>query len=113
MINYKYPTIVPGATPIGSDGRAPDEELLWEDNEENFKSIVGGKHQKINLTFHSHLERGFKNSTISAIALANQIEDWRNQRLKHLKKLKIDSRRLKKLKHLKKSKIKEVEDWRS
>jgi hypothetical protein len=30
MIDYKYPTIALGATPIGSAGRAPDEELLWE-----------------------------------------------------------------------------------
>jgi hypothetical protein len=31
MIDYKYPTIASGATPIGSAGRAPDEELLWEE----------------------------------------------------------------------------------
>jgi hypothetical protein len=46
MIGYKYPTIASGATPIGSAGRALDEELLREDNEENFESIIGGKHQK-------------------------------------------------------------------
>jgi hypothetical protein len=28
MIDYKYPTIASGATPIRSAGRAPDEELL-------------------------------------------------------------------------------------
>jgi hypothetical protein len=28
MIDYKYPTIASGATPIGSADRAPDEELL-------------------------------------------------------------------------------------
>jgi hypothetical protein len=28
MIDYKYPTIASRATPIGSAGRAPDEELL-------------------------------------------------------------------------------------
>jgi hypothetical protein len=28
MIDYKYPTIASGATPIGNAGRAPDEELL-------------------------------------------------------------------------------------
>jgi hypothetical protein len=33
MIDYKYPTIASGAAPIGSTGRAPDEELLREDNE--------------------------------------------------------------------------------
>jgi hypothetical protein len=32
MIDYKYSTIASGATPIGSAGRAPDEELPWEDN---------------------------------------------------------------------------------
>jgi hypothetical protein len=31
MIDYKYPTIASGATPIGSAGRAPDEELLQEE----------------------------------------------------------------------------------
>jgi hypothetical protein len=30
MIDYKFPTIASGATPIGSAGRAPDEELLRE-----------------------------------------------------------------------------------
>jgi hypothetical protein len=38
--------------------------------EENFESIVSGKNQKINSTFHSHRESRFKNSTILAIALA-------------------------------------------
>jgi hypothetical protein len=33
MIDYKYPTIASGATPIGSAGRAADEELLREDYE--------------------------------------------------------------------------------
>jgi hypothetical protein len=33
MIDYKYPTIAPGATPIGSTGRAPDEDLLQEDHQ--------------------------------------------------------------------------------
>jgi hypothetical protein len=31
MIDYKYPTIASGATPIGSAGRALDEELLREE----------------------------------------------------------------------------------
>jgi hypothetical protein len=33
MIDYKYPTIASGAAPIGSAGRAPDEDLLQEDYE--------------------------------------------------------------------------------
>jgi hypothetical protein len=36
-----------------------------KNKEENFESIVGGKHQKINSTFHSHRESGFKNPKIS------------------------------------------------
>jgi hypothetical protein len=28
MIDYKYPTIASGATPIRNAGRAPDEDLL-------------------------------------------------------------------------------------
>jgi hypothetical protein len=47
-----------------------------KNEEENFESIVGGKHQKINSTFHSHREKGFKNSRILAIALAkSKIEE--------------------------------------
>jgi hypothetical protein len=47
-----------------------------KNKEENFESIVGGKHQKINSTFHSHRESGFKNSMISTIALAkSKIEE--------------------------------------
>jgi hypothetical protein len=30
MIDYKYPTIASGATPIRSAGRAPDEKILQE-----------------------------------------------------------------------------------
>jgi hypothetical protein len=33
MIDYKYPTIALGATPIGSTVPAPDEELLQEDHQ--------------------------------------------------------------------------------
>jgi hypothetical protein len=47
-----------------------------KNDEENFESIVDGKHQKISSTFHSHRESGFKNSMISAIALAkSKIEE--------------------------------------
>jgi hypothetical protein len=37
MIDYKYPTIASGATPIGSAGRALDEELLQEEQERKFR----------------------------------------------------------------------------
>jgi hypothetical protein len=36
MIDYKYPTIASGATPIRSTGRAPDEELLREEQGRKF-----------------------------------------------------------------------------
>jgi hypothetical protein len=52
--------------------------------EENFESIIGGKHQKSELDIYSHRESGFKNPMILAIAFESQ--------------------------RLKKSKIKEVED---
>jgi hypothetical protein len=42
MIDYKYPTIALGATLKRSS---------MKNEEENFKSIIGGKHQKINSTF--------------------------------------------------------------
>jgi hypothetical protein len=41
--------------------------------EENFESIIGGKHQKINSIFYSHRESGFKNPMILAIAF--EVED--------------------------------------
>jgi hypothetical protein len=49
MIDYKYPTIASGATPIRSADRAPDEEILWEDNEWRTRkkiseAIISGKH---------------------------------------------------------------------
>jgi hypothetical protein len=77
MIDYKYPTIASGVTPIGSAGRAPDEKLFREERGRKFR--VHG------LNIYSHRESGFKNSTISAIALAkSNIEE-----IKDFKKLKI------------------------
>jgi hypothetical protein len=36
MIDYKYPTIASGATPIGSAGRASDEKYFEKNEEEIF-----------------------------------------------------------------------------
>jgi hypothetical protein len=36
-----------------------------KNEEENFESIVGGKHQKISSTFYSHRESRFKSPKIS------------------------------------------------
>jgi hypothetical protein len=82
MIDYKYPTIASGATPIGSAGRAPDEELLREDYEwrEGRKFRV---HKLDNL-----------------LPSGERIQELENSR----------SRRLMKLKKSKKSTIKEVKD---
>jgi hypothetical protein len=57
MIDYKYPTIASRATPIGSVGRAPDED--GNIGYLKFDFIIGGKHQIINSTFNSHWE-GFE-----------------------------------------------------
>jgi hypothetical protein len=43
------------------------EKIINEERGKNFESIVGGKHQKINSTFHFHWESGFKNPKISGI----------------------------------------------
>jgi hypothetical protein len=71
--------------------------------EENFESFVGGKHQKINSTFHSHRESRFKNPKISG---SRRIE-VENEEMKVLKKLKFEDRRFEGVKdgRLKKSKI--------
>jgi hypothetical protein len=58
--------------------------------EENFESIVGGKHQKINSTFHSHRERGFKNPTILAIAFEVELKKSKISRSQRLKKSKFE-----------------------
>jgi hypothetical protein len=64
MIDYKYPTIASGATPIGSAGRAPnEEELLREDNKLRARkkigdSIIGGKHRIYELDIYFHQESG-------------------------------------------------------
>jgi hypothetical protein len=41
--------------------------------EENFESIIGGKHPINGLNIYSHRERGFKNPMILAIAF--EVED--------------------------------------
>jgi hypothetical protein len=47
-----------------------------KNEEENFESIIGGKNPKINSTFHSHRESGFKNSMILSTLLAkSKIEE--------------------------------------
>jgi hypothetical protein len=86
MIDYKYPTIASGATPIGSAGCAPDEGLLREDHQWRIRKKI----RVHELDIYSHRERGFKNPTILVIAF--EVED-------------IWSRRLKK------SKIEDVKDW--
>jgi hypothetical protein len=90
MIDYKYPFIASGATPIGSAGRAPDEELLWE--EQGKKIRVHG------LNIYSHRESGFKNPKILAIAF--EVEDMWSQRLKKSKISRSQS-------------FEEIEVWRS
>jgi hypothetical protein len=70
MIDYKYPTISSGATPIGSAGRAPDEELLREEQGRKIRVHCRWQAPENKLDIYSHRESGFKNPTISAIALA-------------------------------------------
>jgi hypothetical protein len=58
----KYSTIASGTTPIGSASRAPDEdENIGSNAGVKIEFIIGGKHQIINSTFHSHRE-GFATS---------------------------------------------------
>jgi hypothetical protein len=40
MIDYKYPTIASGATPIGSTGRAPDDIFSWIMKQRRRKKIL-------------------------------------------------------------------------
>jgi hypothetical protein len=79
MIDYKYPTIASGATPIRSAGHAPDEELLREKRGNKFRVHCHWQAPANKLDIYSHRESGFKNLTISAIALAKpkieEVED--------------------------------------
>jgi hypothetical protein len=81
MIDYKYPTIASGATPIGSTGRAPNEELLREER--------GRKFQVHELNIYSHRERTFQE--------VEEIEDFRKSKFAEVK-------------DMKKSKFEEVKD---
>jgi hypothetical protein len=90
MIDYKYPTIASGATPIGSAGRAPDEKLFREERGRKFRV------HELDISLPSG-------------AQIQEPEDFG--------KSKNWSRRLKKLKiwrnqRFKKSKIEAFEDWR-
>jgi hypothetical protein len=68
MIDYKYLTIALGATPIGSAGRAPDEELLRKGRGRKFRVHCRWQAPENELNIYSHRESGFKNPTILAIA---------------------------------------------
>jgi hypothetical protein len=70
MIDYNYPTIASGATPIGGAGRAPDEELLREEQGRKFRVHCRWQAPENKLEIYSHRESGFKNSMILSIALA-------------------------------------------
>jgi hypothetical protein len=100
MIDYKYPTIALGATPIGSAGRAPDEDLLREDHQWRARKKIS--------------------SLLSVASTKNKLDislpsGERIQEPEDFRKLKNWSRKLKKWKFsrswsLMKSKIEEVEE---
>jgi hypothetical protein len=89
MIDYKYPTIASGATPIGSADRAPDEDLLWEDHQWRArKKILSPLSVEVEeLKSKIQEVKGWRNLRFQ------EVEVWTSQRLK-------------------KSKIEEVEVWR-
>jgi hypothetical protein len=79
MPDYKYPNIDSGATPIRSAVAHPMNNYFEKSEEENFESIVGGKHRRHRLDI----------SLPSGVHI-QEPEDFR--------KSKNQSRRLKKLK---------------
>jgi hypothetical protein len=58
MIDYKYPTIASGATSIGSAGRAPNEELLREEQGRKFWVHCRWQAPENKLDIYSHRESG-------------------------------------------------------
>jgi hypothetical protein len=83
MIDYKYPTIASGATPIGSAGRAPDEELLWEERGRKFRVHYQWQAPENKIDIYSHRESEFKNPKISGSqrlkkSKYEEVKDWRN-----------------------------------
>jgi hypothetical protein len=108
MIDYKYPTIASGVTPIGSAGRAHDEKLFREEQGRKFWVHCRWQVPENKLDIYSHRECRFKNPTILAIAFEvelkklkisrsqrlkkskfEKVKDWRNQRIKEVKDLKF------------------------
>jgi hypothetical protein len=77
MIDYKYPTIASGATPIRSAGRAPEKELLRE--EQGRKFCVHCRWQAPENKLDISLPSGEQ---------IQEAEDISSQRLKKLKKSK-------------------------
>jgi hypothetical protein len=49
------------------------KNYFGKNEEENFESIIDGKHQKINSKIYSHRESGFKNPMILVIVF--KVED--------------------------------------
>jgi hypothetical protein len=88
MIDYKYPTIASGATPIGSASCAPNEELLREEWGRKFQVHYRWQALENKLNIYSHRESGFKNSTILAIALAKskieELEDFKKSKIEEI-----------------------------
>jgi hypothetical protein len=89
MIDYKYPTIASGATPNGSAGRAPDEELLREDKGIKFRVHCRWQAPENKLDIYSHRGRGFKNPMILAIAFEVELKKSKISRSRRLKKSKF------------------------
>jgi hypothetical protein len=56
-----------------------------KNEEENFESIVGGNHQKINSTFYSHRESEFKNPKILESQRIEEIEDFKKSKFEEVK----------------------------
>jgi hypothetical protein len=93
MIDYKYPTIASGATPIGNAGHAPDEELLREERGRKIRVHYRWQTPENKLDIYSHPKR--------RLCIDKEPDDFGSL---HLKSKFPRSRRLKK------SKFEEVKD---
>jgi hypothetical protein len=114
MIDYKYPTIASRATPVGSTGRAPDEDLLWEDHQWRARKkissplSVASTRNKLDISLPSGERIQEPKDFRKSKNWIQKLKKWKFSRIWSLMKSKIEE-----VEELKKSKIEEVKDWRS
>jgi hypothetical protein len=104
MIDYKYPTIASGDTPIGSAGRAPDKKII---SRRTRKKISSPWTQHL-LPLGEQISRSRRSKKLKL----EEIKVWRSQRNRSLKKSKFEEVEVWRSRRYMKSKTEEIKVWR-